>query len=144
MTLQFIDTNVLLYAYDTTAGARHDAASELVARLASSGEAAISVQVMQEFYVNAVSKIARRLTPEQAVQRLEAFARWCVYSPLPDDVMAAVRLAGQHQLSFWDAMIVLGAVRLKCAVLWTEELNDGQKIEGVEIRNPFAKPVDMS
>jgi len=137
VTLQFIDTNVLLYAYDATIGARHDAARQLVANLARSRNAAISVQVMQEFYVNAVGKIAKRLTPDQAVERLEAFSRWSVYSPIPGDVIEAAQLAGQHQLSFWDAMIVLSAQRLKCEVLWTEDLNAGQMIGSVLIRNPF-------
>jgi len=138
MTLQFIDTNVLLYAYDLSAGDRHTRAAKLVAGLARAHEAAISVQVMQEFYVNAVSKIAHRLTPDQAVERLDAFSRWFVYSPLPGDVAAAARLAQRHQLSFWDAMVVMSAARLKCDTLWTEDLNAGQVIEGVVVRNPFA------
>ena len=92
---------------------------------------------MQEFFVNAVGKIAKRLTPEQGIERLEAFSRWNVYSPTPGDVIDAAQLARQHQLSFWDAMIVLSAQRLKCEVLWSEDLNDGQTIGSVLIRNPF-------
>jgi len=137
VTLQFIDTNVLLYAYDSSAGARHDAARQLVVKLTRSRDASISVQVMQEFFVNAVGKIAKRLTPEQGIERLEAFSRWNVYSPTPGDVIDAAQLARQHQLSFWDAMIVLSAQRLKCEVLWSEDLNDGQTIGSVLIRNPF-------
>jgi predicted nucleic acid-binding protein len=139
MSPQFLDTNVLLYAYDTGAGHRHDRAADLVLNLARAQQAAASVQVLQEFYVNAVSKIATPLTPEQAIERLGTFARWSIYSPLAPDVAAAAQLSRQHQLSFWDAMIVLSAVRLKCAVLWTEDLNAGQVIEGVTIRNPFAQ-----
>jgi predicted nucleic acid-binding protein len=128
---------VLLYAYDTSAGERHQQASELVLRLARTAMAAISVQVMQEFYVNAVTKIAQRLTPDAAVLRLEAFSRWYVYSPLPGDVIDAARLATRYQLSYWDSMIVTSAVRLGCEVLWSEDLNAGQVIEGVTICNPF-------
>ena len=138
MSSQFLDTNVLLYAYDLTAGQRHTRASELVLQLARAHEAVVSVQVMQEFYVNAVSKIAQPLTYEQVLPRLEAFSRWYVHSPLPADVVVATRLAHRYQLSFWDSMVVLSAIRMKCEVLWTEDLNHGQIIEGVEIRNPFA------
>ena len=137
MSPQFIDTNVLLYAYDPTDD-RHARASDLVLRLARARQAAISVQVMQEFYVNATRKIAQPLTFEQATARLEAFSRWFVYSPLPGDVIAAARLGQRYQLSFWDAMVVLAATRLKCDTLWSEDLNAGQVIEAVTIRNPFS------
>ena len=139
MSREFLDTNVLLYAYDAGAGLRHDRAAELVLRLARTHEAAISVQVMQEFYVNAVTKIAQPLPPEAALARLAAFSRWYVHSPMPGDVADAVRWSQRHQLSFWDAMIVLSANRLGCDVLWSEDLNAGQAIEGVTVRNPFAE-----
>ena len=139
MSLQFLDTNVLLYAYDTAAGEKHNRARELILGLARNHQAAISVQVMQEFYVNAVTKIAQPLTFEQAALRLEAFSRWYVHSPLPTDVIAATQLRQRHQLSFWDAMIVLSAQRMNCQILWTEDLNAGQVIEGVQICNPFAE-----
>jgi len=134
---QFLDTNVLLYAYDTSAGEKHRLARDLVLGLARSGEAAISVQVMQEFYVNAVMKIAKPLAPEQVKLRLEAFSTWLVHSPLPADVISAIEIAGRHQLSFWDSMIVLSAKKMNCEILWTEDLNPGQIIEGVQIRTPF-------
>ena len=134
---EFIDTNVLLYAYDPSAGAKHQVASELVLRLAREHQAAVSVQVMQEFYVNAVSKIAQPMSVEQALLRLDAFSRWTVHSPLPGDVREAAQLATKHQLSFWDAMIVVSASRLECSVLWTEDLNAGQTIEGVKVQNPL-------
>jgi len=134
---QFLDTNVLLYAYDTSAGEKHRLARELVLRLARSGEAVISLQVMQEFYVNAVMKIAKPLTPEQAKLRLEAFSQWLVHSPLPADVISAVEIAGRDQLSFWDAMIVLSAKKMNCEILWTEDLSPDRVIEQVQIRTPF-------
>ena len=137
MSRQFLDTNILLYAYDSQAGDRHDLASQLVVRLARARQAAISVQVMQEFYVKAVTKIAHPLTAEQAITRLQAFSRWSVYSPLAGDVVQSVQLAKGHQLSFWDAMIVLSALRLDCDILWTEDLNHGQVIESTKILNPF-------
>ena len=137
MSPEFLDTNVLLYAYSPADGERHARAAELVRRLAESRHAAVSVQVMQEFYVNAVAKIRRPMTPEQAALRLRAFALWAVFTPLPGDVLAAAELSQRYQLSFWDAMVVLGALRLRCDVLWTEDLNHGQVIDGVTIRSPF-------
>jgi predicted nucleic acid-binding protein len=136
--MEFVDTNILLYAYDTAAEQRHDRAADLVDRLWRERSGAISVQVLQEFFVNATQKIAARLTPEAAVDRLRSLSRWRVHSPLADDVVAAASLSQRHRLSFWDAMIVRSAAELHCDILWSEDLNDGQLIEGVRVRNPFA------
>lgn len=138
MIAEFVDTNVLLYAYDTTAGVRHDMARELVGKLGRERRGALSVQVLQEFYVNVVRKVAQPLDPAQARARLRILSRWTCHAPLPGDVLAAAALAEDHQLSFWDAMVVRSAAHLGCPVLWTEDLNAGQRIHGVEIRNPFA------
>jgi predicted nucleic acid-binding protein len=135
--MEFVDTNVLLYAYDTAAGQRHDDAAHLVDRLWSERSGAISVQVLQEFFVNSTRKVAAPLTPEAAVDRLRSLSRWRVHSPLADDVVAAASLSNRHQLSFWDAMIVRSAAELHCETIWSEDLNDGQVIEGVRVRNPF-------
>lgn len=137
MSAEFVDTNVLLYAYDSSAGERHERARALVTRLAHSRQGAISVQVLQEFYVNAVHKIACPLAPDAAQDRLRAFSRWPVHSPLSGDVIAAAQLAERYQLSFWDALIAHSAQQMHCALLWSEDLNDGERINGVEVRNPF-------
>jgi predicted nucleic acid-binding protein len=138
--MEFVNTNILLYAYDTTAGQRHEMASALVDRLWRERRGAISVQVLQEFYVNATRKIAKTIDPNVAVERLKSLARWRVHSPLPDDVIAASIWSTRHQLSFWDAMIVRSAAELRCDTLWTENLNDGQVIEGVRLSDPFSQP----
>lgn len=135
--LEFIDTNVLLYAYDRSAGPRHDAARDLVGRLGRERRGAVSIQVLQEFYVNAVAKIATPLSPASARQRIAVIARWPVHAPVADDVLRATQLAETSVLSFWDAMILTSASNLGCRVLHSEDLNAGQVV-GVEIRNPFA------
>lgn len=136
--LAFVDTNVLLYAYDRHAGARHERAAELVGDLGRQRAGAVSVQVLQEFYVNATRKIAEPLDADTAVERVRALSRWPVHAPRAADVVRAATLGQAHQLSFWDAMIVRSAAALGCAVLWSEDLNAGQVIAGVEIHDPFA------
>ena len=137
MTLEFVDTNVLLYAYDVAAGERHDRARELVGALGRTRTGALSVQILQEFYVNAVRKIAEPLSADSARERLRVFARWTVHSPLASDVVAATEIAERHTLPFWDAMVVRSAGQLGCGVIWSEDLNAGQRIDGVQIRSPF-------
>lgn len=134
---EFVDTNVLLYAYDSSAGSRHDRAAKLVGELGAGRRGATSIQVLQEFYVNATRKIAKPLDHEIARNRIRALSRWPVHVPHPPDVVAAAELAENRQLSFWDAMIIHSASALGCAVVWSEDLNDGQKIAGVTVRNPF-------
>lgn len=138
--LAFVDTNVLLYAYDRSAGSRHERAAALVARLGARRLGAISVQVLQEFYVNATRKIAEPLDHELAVERVRVLSRWPVHAPQAIDVIAAARLRHDAQLSFWDAMIVHSAQTLGCVMLWSEDLTDGQRLAGVVVRDPFSQP----
>ncbi|MEO6794486.1 MAG: PIN domain-containing protein [Mycobacterium sp.] len=137
--MEFVDTNILLYAYDPAAGERHEAASALVDRLWRDRRGALSIQVLQEFYVNVTRKITKTMAPDVAVDTLKSLARWRVHSPLGDDVIAAAALSSRHQLSFWNAMIVRSAAELRCDTLWTEDLDDGQVIEGVQLTNPFTR-----
>jgi predicted nucleic acid-binding protein len=135
--LAFVDTNVLLYAYDRSAGERHGRAAALVAGLGGRRQGAVSVQVFQEFYVNATRKIAEPLDHDTALGRLRALGHWRVHAPRAQDVIAAAELARGAQLSFWDAMVLRSAEALGCAILWSEDLNDGQRVGGVTVRNPF-------
>lgn len=135
--MEFVDTNVVLYAYDSSAGSRHGTARDLMGRLGRSRQGALSVQVLQEFYVNVVAKIAVRLTPEDARRRLRTLLRWPTHSPLAADVVAATTISEDHRISFWDAMIVRSASEMGCTRLWTEDLNDGRLIAGVRIADPF-------
>lgn len=135
--LAFIDTNVLLYAYDRAAGARHDQAAALVGDLGAERLGALSIQVLQEFYVNSTRKIAEPLSHEVALGRVRILSRWPLHVPRAQDVVAAATLAAEAQLSFWDAMVVHSADALGCTILWSDDLNDGQRIAGVTIRNPF-------
>lgn len=138
MTYEFVDTNVVLYAYDVTAGARHDAARELMSRLGRERTGVVSVQVLQEFYVNATRKIAVPLDTTTARERVRVLGRWATHSPTAADVLAAAELADAAQLSFWDAMIVRSAAEMGCRTVWSEDLNAGQLIAGVRVVNPFA------
>ena len=76
----------------------------------------------------------------EAAERIREFATWTIFAPAVDDVLAAIALQKQAVLNFWDAMVVEAAAELGCEVLWTEDLNDGQLLRGVRIRNPFTAP----
>ena len=134
---EFVDTNVLVYAFDASAGKKKAAAEHLLANLWDKGTGCLSVQVLQEFFVTVTAKVAQPLSSDEAADRVREFATWKVFVPTSDDVLAAIVLHKQVNLSFWDAMVVHAAAELGCDVVWTEDLNDGQVIRGVQIRDPF-------
>jgi predicted nucleic acid-binding protein len=134
---EFVDANVLVYAFDSSAERKQQAAQQLLERLWESSTGCLSVQVLQEFFVTVTKKVAKPLPVEDAKARTREFAAWRVFAPTADDVLAAIDLHVQAKIGFWDAMIVLGAAESGCDVLWTEDLSDGQLLRGVRIRNPF-------
>ena len=133
----FVDANVLVYAFDSSAGRKQQAAKALLERLWESNTGCVSMQVLQEFFVTVTKKVAKPLPVEDAKARVREFAAWRVFAPTPEDVLGAIDLHTQAKIGFWDAMIVLAAAESGCDVLWTEDLNDGQSLRGVRIRNPF-------
>jgi predicted nucleic acid-binding protein len=135
---EFVDANVLVYAVDASAGKKKAAAERLLARLWDAGSGCLSVQVLQEFFVTVTGKVAHPLSADEAAERVREFATWTVLAPTTNDVLVAIALHKKSKLSFRDALVVQAAAELGCEVLWTEDLNDGQVIRGVRIRDPFA------
>jgi predicted nucleic acid-binding protein len=134
---EFVDANVLVYAFDSSAGRKQQTAAALRERLWESNTGCLSVQVLQEFFVTVTGKVAKPLTTEEATAHVRDLSAWRVFAPRPDDVLAAIALHTQAKIAFWDAMIVVAAIDSGCDVLWTEDLTDRQRLRGVEIRNPF-------
>lgn len=137
--LQFVDTNVLIYAHDLSAGEKHSRARDLLRGLWQSGQGCLSVQVLQEFYVNVTQKVAKPLAPEEAGQIVADLAVWQVHRPGVEDILDAIGLQERHRISFWDAMIVASAIQMGCQTIWSEDLNPGQVYGQVVVRNPFAE-----
>ena len=121
---QFVDTNVLIYAHDQSAGAKHERASALLKELWENGNGCLSVQVLQEFYVNVTRKIAKPLDVDTAKRVIADLGQWTVHSPNVEDVVEAIDAQGRFKLSFWDSMIITSAARLGCSIVWSEDLND--------------------
>jgi predicted nucleic acid-binding protein len=134
---EFVDANILVYAFDASARTKQTSAGQLLERLWDAGTGCLSVQVLQEFFVTTTRKVAQPLPVDEAAERIREFATWRVFTPTANDILAAIALQKQAQLNFWDAMVVHAAAELGCDVLWTEDMNDGQLLRGVRILNPF-------
>jgi predicted nucleic acid-binding protein len=134
---QFVDTKGLIYAHDVSAGDKRIRARELLQSLWQAEAGCLSVQVLQESYVNVTRRVPRPMAPEAAAQIIADLSVWRVHRPGVEDVLDAIRLQSRYQVSFWEAMIVISAIQLGCAILWSEDLNPGQVYQGVTVLNPF-------
>jgi predicted nucleic acid-binding protein len=134
---EFVDTNVLVYSHDTSAGARHERAAALVEDLWTSGQGSLSIQVLQEFFVTVTRKVPAPLPAEAAREIVADLSHWRVHEPHAEDVLEAIDIHSRHGLSFWDAMIVRSAVALSCTVLYSEDLSAGTRYDAVEVVDPF-------
>ncbi len=134
---QFVDTNILVYAHDTSAGAKRERAAQLVEELWNARTGCLSIQVLQELYVSLTRKVARPLSSSSAAQILADLSVWRVHRPEARDVLEAIELHRRYDISFWDAMILRSAGQLGCQVLWSEDLNHDQVYDGIRIVNPF-------
>jgi predicted nucleic acid-binding protein len=134
----FVDTNILVYAYDRGAGDKHEKALGLIQQLWQQGNGILSTQVLQEFYVNIRRKAQRPVTVEQARTLISDYLAW---DPVVNDgasMLEAIDLEKRYQLSFWDSLIVAAARKGGASVIYSEDFNHGQSFGSVEVRNPFA------
>jgi predicted nucleic acid-binding protein len=131
----FLDTNVLIYAVSSAASesAKKQKALELIETI----DFGLSAQVLQEFYVNVTRKIARPLSPDMALSLLDEFKCFpIVWTDYPL-IVAAVELSVRFDLSYWDGAIIAAAESLGASILYTEDLNHGQRYGSVRAINPF-------
>jgi predicted nucleic acid-binding protein len=136
--LEFVDTNVHVYAADLEAGTKRTQALALVNRLWTEQVGATSLQVLHELQNVLSRKVHRPLSPRDALERVEPLSAWALHRPDVADLRQVVALQTKHKLSFWDAMIVNSALELGCTILWSEDLQTGRLFGALTIRSPFS------
>lgn len=134
----FVDSNILVYAHDADAGPKRDRAVESLRLLWESGAGRLSVQVLQEFYVNVTRKLATPVARSTAREVVSSYGAWVHEPTTPDTVTRAIDIAEMAQIMFWDALIVASAEQVQATHVYSEDLNAGQIIAGVKIVNPLA------
>jgi predicted nucleic acid-binding protein len=134
--VRFVDTNVVLYAISRDPEEREKA--RIANELLSSRDVGLSVQVLQEFYVQATRQSrADRLTDEQVAGLVDSFQRFPVQETTVGVALAAMSTRKLFSISYWDAAILESARALGCDVVLSEDLNDGQDYGGVRVEDPF-------
>jgi len=133
----FVDSNVLVYAKDSSEGKKQERALEWVEHLWRHRSGRISIQVLEEYYVTVTRKLKPGIDANQARGEVRDLLAW---RPLPLDhllVEKAWTVEERFHLSFWDALIVSAAKLTDCKFLLTEDLQSGQDFDGLKIVNPF-------
>lgn len=131
----FLDTNVLVYALDADEPEKQRRCREVIADVGASGDGVISTQVMQEFYVSATRKLG--VPPLAAKGVLKTFRVFETVQVSPSLIQEAIDCSILNELSFWDSLILATAAAAGCATIYSEDLNAGQTILGVAVRNPI-------
>ena len=135
----FLDSNVLVYAHDVSAGAKHEIAKATVEDLWERRSGVLSSQVLQEWFVNVTGKIPRPVAVSTAREIVAALLSWEVVVNDGASVLAAVDIHERLGFSFWDALIVQAALKGGASRLLTEDLTHGQKVDGLRIEDPFIR-----
>ncbi|MDH7512712.1 MAG: PIN domain-containing protein [Clostridiales bacterium] len=133
----FVDTNVIVYSYDSTAGEKHSKAKKIMTDLWRSGGGLVSTQVLQELYVTLTRKIPRPLKSAEAGEIIEDMLTWDIVVNDGESILQAISLETREKVSFWDALVVVAAMRGGAETLLSEDLPAGRTLEGVRVLNPF-------
>jgi predicted nucleic acid-binding protein len=132
---RFLDTNVLVYADDLDAGAKRTRARKVLSDSIRTGEGVVSTQVLQEFFTIITRKLG--VEADAARRKVEPLGEMHLVRIELPMILDAIDLHRLHAISFWDALIVRAAAVAGCAVLLTEDLQDGRVLDGVRVENPF-------
>ena len=131
----FFDTNILVYTDDKAAPSKQARALQLVEQHRRTGTGVLSLQVLQEYFVTVTRKL--NVDARIARRKVELLAEFDVAIPQLADVLAAIDIHRLNGFSFWDALILRTAKESSCKVLFSEDMQAAQQVDGVEIVNPF-------
>ena len=135
----FVDTNILMYAHDKAAGEKHERAKALVEELWRDRTGVVSTQVLQELAVNLRRKTSNPLDTKATREVVADYLTWQVVVNAGESVLEALDVEARYRVSFWDALVLQAAQASGAAILYSEDLSDGQTYGGVRVLNPFKR-----
>jgi predicted nucleic acid-binding protein len=137
----FVDTNILVYAHDRSAGVKHQRAQRLLEQLWDSGQGVLSTQVLQELCINLRRKISHPLPVDEVRLLIRDYATWEVVTNTSESVLQALDIEFCYKTSFWDALILQAAESSGATILYTEDLATGRRYRTVQVVNPLIQPI---
>lgn len=133
----FVDTNILMYAHDSTAGEKHEQAKALVEALWETRAGVVSTQVLQELAVNLRKNAKKALDAKATREVVSDYFAWQVVVNDGGSILEALDLEARFQISFWDALVIQAAQVAGAEILYSEDLSDGQRYGTVRVKNPL-------
>jgi predicted nucleic acid-binding protein len=133
----FVDTNILIYAHDRSAGIKHERARQLIEGLWNSGQGVLSTQVLQELCVNLRRKVARPPGADELRRLVSDYMSWEIVVNSPEAVIHALEIEARYKTSFWDALVLQAAEQSGAAILYSEDLAGKQNYGAVRVVNPL-------
>jgi predicted nucleic acid-binding protein len=133
----FVYTNILMYAHDMSAGEKHERAKALVEELWRDRTGIVSTQVLQELAVNLRKKARKPLDTKTTRELVADYLSWQVVVNGDESIREALDLDERYQISFWDALVIQAAQSAGAAIVYSEDLSDGQIYRGVRVVNPL-------
>ena len=133
----FVDTNILLYAHDRNAGDKQTRAAQLLTQLWENRSGTLSTQVLQEFLVNVTRKLLTPIALPKTRDIVRTYGLWVTRDTQIADILRATELMELTGFNFWDSLILASAEAAGAEVLYSEDMQHGQQVAGLTIRNPF-------
>jgi predicted nucleic acid-binding protein len=133
----FVDTNILLYAHDPSSGIKWQRARQLIAHLWMTGEGVLSTQVLQELCINLRRKVAPPLDLNEIRRLVQDYLTWEIVINSPQSAIQALEIEERYKISYWDALVIHASESSGAAVLYSEDLSDGQNYGAVRVVNPL-------
>jgi predicted nucleic acid-binding protein len=133
----FVDTNILIYAHDRSAGIKHQRARHAIERLWATGQGVLSTQILQELCINLRRKLARPLPVDEVRRLIQDYLSWEIVANSPEAVLKALEIEVRYKISFWDALVLQAAEESGAAILYSEDLAAGQNYGPVQVMNPL-------
>jgi predicted nucleic acid-binding protein len=140
----FLDTNILVYAFDVSAGRKHEVAKKIVIDLWDTKDGILSTQVLQELFVSVTRKITKTIDAGLAREIVSDLFKWDIVINDKNSLLEAIDIHIRYGHSFWDSLQIQAAIRSGAALLLTENLTDSQEIKSISIKNPFKHLVKSS
>jgi predicted nucleic acid-binding protein len=135
----FLDTNIFVYSFDPSSAAKAQTSTELIRQAVATRKGMVSYQVVQEFFNVALRRFAHPMAVAEAEQYLGTVFRPLLAVQSSQALYSeALRLKDQHRLSWYDSLIVAAALEARCSVLYSEDLQHGQRFGDLRIENPFS------
>jgi predicted nucleic acid-binding protein len=136
----FVDTNILVYAHDRSAGVKQQRAELLLEQLWNSGQGVVSTQVLQELCINLRRKAANPISVDELRLLIREYSTWEVVTNTPESVLRALDVEMRYKTSFWDALILQAAMDADASILYSEDLAAGQHYGAIQVVNPLLDP----